>query len=209
MEKNYNNMLVLGLFILVCGIFLFIYSFSSHMEIRNLSNKIDFEELDHNNRMSTTDKYYKHLFYAETLEKKLKKNQNIPFKNASCIYLDFAQHNVVSMYKLIFNFSDLEDERKDIVEEKVKNLDEIMDKYTTCKQTAEYKSELKNIQSDIAKSADLYESSQQRMENFIYKGSELEKAVYDENSEIQPAQGIEQNVQAEGTQPAVEPGNTY
>ncbi|MBR1461082.1 hypothetical protein IJ596_05570 [bacterium] len=209
MNKNYNNMLILGLIILVCGIFLLIYSFSSHMEVQNLATKIDFDELDHNNQMSTSDKYYKHLFYAETLEKKLKKNANIPFKNASCVYLDFAQHNVVSMYKLIFNAGDFEDDRKDVVEEKVDNLYEILDKYITCKQTADYKSELKNIQNEIAKSEEQYENSLRDMD--IYTNMDTENAEYGEGSEIQPAGSLEEGYKEQETiiPQVVEPGNTY
>ena len=210
MNKNYNNMLILGLFIIVCGVFLLVYSFSSHMEVRNLSTKIDFDSLE-NSRMSTSDKYYKYLFYAETLENKLKKNSSLPLKNTSCVYLDYAQHNVISMYKLIFNSADFEDERKSIIEEKIKNLDEILDKYMTCKQTAKYKTELANIQKEIAHSEEEYEDSQLRMERFMYgAGDPINKAEYTEDSEIQPAQSAEQKMPDENVvQHAAEPGNTY
>ncbi len=210
MNKNYNNMLILGLFFVVCGIFLLVYSFSAHMEVKNLANKIDFEELKNNTQMSTSDKYYKHLFYANLLEEKLKKNANIPFKNSSCAYLDYAYHNINSLYKLIFNGADFEDDRKDVIEDKINSLSEIIDRYSTCKKAAEYKTGLKNIQDDIEKSQELYEDSQQRMENFMY--SDLGKrAEYTEDSEIQPAPNPEEKIQEQEviTPQAIEAGNTY
>ena len=208
MNKNYNNMLALGLFIVVCGIFMLVYSFSSHMEVKNLSNKIDFDSLENNNRMSTSDKYYKYLFYAETLESKLKKNSNLPFKNTSCVYLDYAQHNIVSMYKLIFNAADFEDERKGVTEEKIKNLEEILGKYTTCRQAAQYKTELENIQKEIAYSEEQYEESQQRIDDLMYEENYPE-AEYGEDSEIQPASNSEQKEPLQENTKPVEPGNTY
>ena len=210
MEKNYNNMLILGLLIIVCGIFLLVYSFSTHMEIKNLSNKIDFDELDNNSRISTSDKYYKHLFYANLLEEKLKKNANIPFKNSSCVYLDYAYHNVTSLYKLIFNSADFADDRKDVTEDKINNLNEILDQYSTCEQAATYKTGLKNLQDEIEKSEEIYESSQQRMDNFMYGGLDG-KAEYSEDSEIQPAPNPDEKIQEQEviTPQAIEAGNTY
>ena len=211
MNKNYNNLLFLGLFIVVIGIFLFVYSFSSYMEIKNLSQRIDFEDLDNNNYVPTNDRYYKYLSIGEFLNAKLEKNKNLPIKHTACVYLDYAQHNVLSEYRLIFNGSDIEDERKDVVEANIKSLNEMLDNYAYCKNAAVYKGELQNTLEKIEKSVDLYETAQQRMENFLNSGGEIERvSETPEYIELEPAP---QNVTTQNQEPAIpqviEEGNTY
>jgi hypothetical protein len=211
MNKNYNNLLFLGLFIVVVGIFLFIYSFSSYMEVKNLSEKIDFDDLDNNNYVSTNDRYYKHLSIGEFLNAKLEKNKKLPVKHTACVYLDYAQHNVLSEYKLIFNSSDLEDPRKDVVEANIKSLNEMLNNYASCKNAATYKDELKMTLEKIEKSVDLYESAQQRMDNFLNGGGEIERVEgIPEYNELEPAP---QENAPQSQEPAIpqviEEGNTY
>ena len=211
MNKNYNNLLFLGLFIVVVGIFLFVYSFSSYMEVKNLSQRIDFDDLDNNNYVSTNDRYYKYLSIGEFLNAKLEKNKKLPIKHTACVYLDYAQHNVLSEYKLIFNSSDLEDPRKDVVEANIKRLDEMLDNYTVCKNTSTYKAELQNTLDKIAKSVDLYETAQQRMDNFLNSGGEIERVLESpEYKELEPAPQENAIPNQEPAIPQViEEGNTY
>lgn len=212
MNKNYNNLLYTGLLIAVAGVFLLIYSFSSYMEVKNLSNKIDFDDLDNNNYVSTSDRYYKHLSISEFLNTKLEKNKKLPIKNTSCVYLDYAEHNVLSLYKLIFNSADLEDTRKDVVEAHIKSLNEMLDNYKMCKNTSLYKAELNNTLEQIEKSVDLYETTQQRMDNFINGVGEIERRTDSSPyTEIEPASPTSQetNNQTPIIPQTIEEGNTY
>ena len=50
MDNNTNNdMLLLGVSILIIGIMLGTYSFATYQETKNLEQKIDFEIIDDNN----------------------------------------------------------------------------------------------------------------------------------------------------------------
>ena len=211
MNKDYNKMLLLGLCVIIAGVFLFIYSFLSHMEVKKLSEKIDFEDLDNNNYVSTADRYYKHLSIAEFLNAKLEKNKKLPIKHTSCVYVDYAQHNVLSLYKLIYNNSALEDARKDVVEANIKSLNEMLNNYAACKNVSAYKTELQDTLDKIDKSSDLYEETQEKMDNFINGTSEIERRVQlPEYNEIEPAHSeTEQQTQAPVVPQNVEVENTY
>lgn len=64
-RSNNNDLLMLGIMFLVIGGALGVYSISSYLELKNLGDKIDFELIDDNNQMSSTDKYYKYLSFAD------------------------------------------------------------------------------------------------------------------------------------------------
>ena len=59
MNKKNNNLLALGISILVLGLMLLSYSISSYTELKSLDEKMNFDELDNNVQMSTTDKFIK------------------------------------------------------------------------------------------------------------------------------------------------------
>ena len=74
MDNNTNNdMLLLGVSILIIGIMLGTYSFATYQETKNLEQKIDFEIIDDNNELTSEEKYYKYLSIADFLNQKLDK----------------------------------------------------------------------------------------------------------------------------------------
>lgn len=167
MDKNTNNLLMLGVTILIIGLFLLSYSISSYKEVKALANKIDFEELENNTQMSTSEKYFKYLSNADYLNQYLNKNKNLAIKNTSCVYLDYAQHNAIALYKLTYNGLQTEESRKSVAAGNIRSLSTIMDNYSTCKQTPVYKAELKNLLDDIQKSDVLYSQRDSRMQSFM------------------------------------------
>ena len=88
MEKSYNNWLALGVSILIMGIMLMTYSLTTYKQTKTLADKIDFQEVDNNTQMSTSDKYFKYLSYADYLNDELKKNKDLLIKNSTCNYVD-------------------------------------------------------------------------------------------------------------------------
>lgn len=167
MNRSANNLLMLGITILVMGLFLMSYSISTYKEVKNLSEKIDFEEVDNNVQMSTSDKYFKYLSFANFLNQQLNKNKNLLIKNSACVYLDYAQHNAISLYKLAYSGIQTDDSRKGVAAGNVRTLSNMLDNYKTCNQTATYKKELENILNDIEKTDKLYSDRQQRMDSFL------------------------------------------
>lgn len=167
MDKNTNDLLLLGISILAVGLLLLSYSVSSYNETKSLASKIDFEELEENNQMSTSDKYFKYLSIADFLNQKLNQNKNILIKNSSCVYLDYAQHNAIALYKLAYNGLQTEESRKNVAAGNVRSLYSMMDNYKTCKQSSSYKTELKHILDDIQKSDILYSQRENRMDSFM------------------------------------------
>lgn len=166
-SNNTNNLLFLGISILVIGLFLLSYSITTYKEVQSLANKIDFEELDNNNQMSSSDKYFKYLSISDYLNQILNKNKNLLMKNSACVYLDYAQHNAISLYKLTYSGVQTEETRKSVAAGNIRNLYTMLDNYKTCKQTENYKTELKNILDDIQKTDNLYSEREQRMESFM------------------------------------------
>ncbi|MBD5401924.1 hypothetical protein HDR58_03860 [bacterium] len=162
-----NNFLTLGIILLIAGIFLMSYSISTYNEVRNLSEKIDLEELETNTHMSTSDKYFKYLSYADYLNQRLKKNQDLLFKNSTCVYLDYAQKNSIALYRLTYNGLQTDESRKNVAAGNIRALYSLMDAYRTCKQTAGYKSELENIIVDIQKMDEKNAQKEYRMESFM------------------------------------------
>lgn len=167
MNKKNNNLLALGISILVLGLMLLSYSISSYTELKSLDEKMNFDELDNNVQMSTTDKYYRYLSNSDFLTQKLNKNKDLLFKNSTCVYLDYAEHNAVSLYELTYNGVQTDDSRKDVAAGNLRSLLKILDNYRTCKQSSTYKDELKHILDDIEKSDSLYSNTEERMNNFM------------------------------------------
>lgn len=163
MDKHTNNMLFTGILFLVLGLVLLAYSISSFIETRELTNKIDFTELENNNQMPDSDKYFQYLSNADFLNQKLNQNKNLPFKNASCAYVDYAQRNALDLYKLIENQT--ESTRKEVAEGNIKSLLTIYENYKTCKNISKYKEELNKILENQQRQNELFEED--RMNRFI------------------------------------------
>ena len=172
-KKSYNGLLTLGIVSIIAGLALLIYCITSYSEIKLVTDKIDFDELDNNIHISTSDKYYKHLSIWDTLNQKLEKNKNLPIKNMSCGYLDYAQHNIKSLYKLIYKSANEDSSRRAVVEGNIKSLSDMYDNYKTCRKTALYKDELDKMLDEIENADDIF--YQGRMETFINGNKDIER----------------------------------
>lgn len=166
MNKN-NRLLFVGSVVILAGVALFIYSITTYIETKKLYDKIDFETLENNYKMPTSDKYVKHLEIADYLNKELIKHKDLPIKNTTCVYLDYACHNAKAMYKLIFTGMRDNGERRQGVEDSIKALSERISDYKTCKKYSFYKSELQNLLDDIEKAQDLYVSTDIKLDTFL------------------------------------------
>ncbi len=167
MEKSYNNWLALGVSILIMGIMLMTYSLTTYKQTKTLADKIDFQEVDNNTQMSTSDKYFKYLSYADYLNDELKKNKDLLIKNSTCNYVDYAQHNAISLYKLTYSGLQTDETRQNVAAGNIRSLLSMLDNYKTCKQTQNYKSELQNLLDDIQKTNQLHSQRDERMEAFM------------------------------------------
>lgn len=172
-KKSYNGLLTVGIISILAGLALLVYCITSYSEIKLVTDKIDFDELDNNIHISTSDKYYKHLSIWDTLNQKLEKNKNLPVKNMSCAYLDYAQHNIKSLYKLIYKSANEDSSRRSIVEGNIKSLSDMYDNYKSCRKTALYKDELAKMLDEIENSDDIF--YQGRMETFINGNRDIER----------------------------------
>ena len=187
MDKNTNNeLMLLGSGILILGLVLGSYSLSSYLEIKELGQKIDFELIDDNNELSSSEKYYKYITIADFLNQKLNKNKNLAIKNSSCVYLDYAHHNAVELYRLTNRKLDMDDTKKSVAAGNVRGLYNMVDNYSTCKKAALYKSELQDILTDIQK-LEKAADNEDRMNRFLNgykerKARELEMEMQVDNS---------------------------
>ncbi len=172
-KKSYNGLLTLGIGVIIVGLALLVYSITSYSEVKLVTDKIDFDELDNNNQISTSDKYYKYLSIWDTLNQKLEKNKNLPIKNMSCAYLDYAQHNIKSLYKLVYKSANEDASRRAVVEGNIKSLTDLYQNYKTCRKTALYIEELNKIRDEIENSDDIF--YQGRMETFINGNRDIER----------------------------------
>lgn len=169
MNKNSatNEMIMLGTGILIIGMILAYYSVSTYVEIKNLGEKIDFEMIDNNIKLSTNEKYYKYADIADFLTKKLNKNKDIPIKNTACAYMEYAQHNAVQMHKLTFNPQFADTSKKNYSAGNIRTLYNIYDKYKTCKHQSEYKAKLEEIIKEIENTDTKNNENEERMTNFL------------------------------------------
>ena len=172
-NKSYNGLLALGIVSIIIGLALLMYSISSYSEIKVATDKIDFDSIDNNNSIPSNEKYYKYVSIYDDLNKKLEKNKNLPVKNMSCAYLDFAHHNVKSMYNLVFKGVSEDSARRSAVETKVKALYDMYKYYSTCKKTVLYQQELNTILEEIKKTNNFV--YQDRMDNFLNGNKEIIK----------------------------------
>lgn len=198
-RSNNNDLLMLGIMFLVIGGALGVYSISSYLELKNLGDKIDFELIDDNNQMSSTDKYYKYLSFADFLNQKLNKNKNIPIKNASCVYLDYAQHNAIELYRLTSRRMELDESKRSVAAGNVRGLVTMLDNYKTCNKTQSYKTELNNILDEIQKSENLPTDSNIRINRTIDGYSrDVQTIPYETQPQaMQDTQNIQTNDQSQ------------
>lgn len=197
MNKN-NKLLALGISVILCGVSLLVYSITTYAESKQLYERIDFDSIDNNNQMSTSDKYIKYLSIADYLNQEMNKRKNLPIKNASCMYIDYAQHNANSMYKLIFTGIRDDGERRTAVEDSIKSLDSMLDFYQSCKKTSQYKAELKTLLEEIDKAQDLYVSADIKMDTFL-NGSGLIEPPAEEQPQAQTQQPETSNTMTDET----------
>lgn len=197
MNKN-NKLLALGISVILCGVSLLVYSITTYAESKQLYERIDFDSIDNNNQMSTSDKYIKYLSIADYLNQEMNKRKNLPIKNASCMYIDYAQHNANSMYKLIFTGIRDDGERRTAVEDSIKSLDSMLDFYQSCKKTSQYKAELKTLLEEIDKAQDLYVSADIKMDTFL-NGSGLIEPPAEEQPQAQTQQSETNNTMTDET----------
>lgn len=214
MDKYINNdLLFLGIIFLTIGLSVGSYSYSTYKEIKNLDTKIDFEMIDHNSELSPLDKYYKYISIADFLNQKLTKNQNIPIKNTSCVYLDYAQHNAIELYNLTERKLGMDEAKKFIAAENVRKLSNTLSNYKTCKKSAEYKNELNEILEKIEKRQNLY-SEKQPMDDYLnsYNSRRLDNIPQetDSTAEVQlQAQPEEYSTQPQPLAPIENEQQTY
>ena len=167
MDENNNDLLLLGLSILGMGLLLAGYSISAYLEVKHLNEKIDFETLANSTDMSVSDKYYEYLSIDDFLEHKLTKNKNIPIKNISCVYLDYAQQNAIDLYNLTNKKLDSSDSRRNVTTGIIRKLYNALEDYKTCKQYESYKKELKDLLQDIQKSENFHADYEQRRNSIL------------------------------------------
>jgi hypothetical protein len=165
MEKDnsllFKGMILLGLGLILCG-----YSISSYLEVKTFAKTVDFELVDGNVELSSEEKYYKYLAFADYINQKLDKNKNLPIKNASCTYLNYAEHNMLEMYRLTtLKLDDVS--KKNTVSRTIRGLYDVIDNYSTCKAYPEYKAELKDLISEIDASANSNIDTEIRMQKFL------------------------------------------
>ena len=189
-NKTNNELMMLGTGILILGLALGSYSLSTYIETKELASKIDFELIDDNNELSSTEKYYKYISIADFLNQKLSKNKNLAIKTTSCVYLDYAQHNAIELYRLTNRKLDMDDTKKSVAAGNIRSLYNMLDNYTTCKKSLLYKSELQKILTDIQheeKAAD----NEDRMNRFLngdnyHQNIELEQHMQSNAPELEP-----------------------
>ena len=167
MDKNNNDLLLLGIFILFVGIALFSYSVVSFKEVKSITSQINLEELD-DPRMSSTTKYDKRATIADFLMNKLEKYKTLPVKNTVCIYMDYAQNNLISIYNLTYNSGHSESYQKKDALKYLNNLSIMYQNYKTCKQYTEYNKELANLIDKAEKSSEEEYYRESKMENFLH-----------------------------------------
>ena len=204
MDNNTNNdMLVLGVSILIIGLLLGTYSFATYKETKTLGQKIDLELIDDNNELTSEEKYYKYLSIADFLNQKLNKNKDILIKNSSCVYLDYAHHNAIELYKLTNRKFDMDDAKKSVAAGNVRGLYNMLDYYNTCKQTENYKNELKNILDDIQKIETNRNDSDMRMNEFLNGYRERQEQAR-QTEETQNPEQIQEEIAPEIPQQEIE-----
>jgi len=194
-KKSINDWMGLGIFLLVTGLILAVYSVCTYVEIKSLGEKVDFELIDDNNNLSDSEKYYKYVTISDYLNQKLDKNANLPVKNTACIYTDYAQHNALELYYLTKKFSD--EDKVSTAAGNVRSLYNRLDSYNTCKKTSQYKQELQNIITEIEKRQKNKFYNPPKMNNFLneFKESRAIPTDVEQPKVIGNQAGYEQQLQ--------------
>lgn len=169
-EISANELLMIGVGILIVGVVLASYSFSTYVEMKQLDSQFDFDTLDKNTQMSTSDKYYKYLEYSDILNQKLKANKNIPFKNVACVYLDYAQHNATALYDLTDKKMTMDSEKKSVGLSNIRSLYKMLDNYKSCSNASAYKKVLDDILEGASNAEKDKLRADERMNEFLYGG---------------------------------------
>ncbi len=191
-DKNaaINETLMLGVGILIIGLILAVYSISTYIEVKNLSEKVDLDLIDSNAKLTAADKYYEYLSISEFLMKKLNQNKNIPLKNTSCVYLNYAHENAILMYNLADRKLEFDTSKKSDAAANIRALHKMYDNYKGCRQTAGLKDELGKYLSEIENGNNNNSDSEERMNNFLNgyreKKPAEENAFYEQNDVIVP-----------------------
>lgn len=167
-EISSNEMLMLGVGVLIVGIVLASYSFSTYSEMKQLENQFDFDTLDKNTQISSSDKYYKYLEYSDILNQKLKANKNIPMKNVACVYLDYAQHNATALYDLTDKKMSMDSEKKSVALSNIRALNKMLEDYKTCSNASAYKTVLDEILEGASNAEKDKLRADERMNEFLY-----------------------------------------
>ena len=162
-----NEMLMLGIGILIIGLILGVYSITTYVEVKNLSEKVDFDMIENNTKLTNNDKFYEYLTISEFLNKKLNQNKNIPIKNTSCVYLDYAQQNAILMYNIANRKFNNDATKKSQAATNIRTLHGIYDNYKNCKQTAGFKEELAKYIKEIENAANGLSDRDEQMNKFI------------------------------------------
>ena len=165
-NASINETLMLGIGILIIGLILGIYSVTTFVEVKNLSEKVDLELIDSDTKLTSTDKFYEYQSIAEFLNKKLNQNKGIPIKNTSCVYLDYAHQNAILMYNLADRRLDADPTKKNQAATNIRSLYKMYDNYKGCRQSAGLKEELSKYIADIDKSLN-GSDREERMNNFL------------------------------------------
>ena len=204
MVKNDNNAantetLMLGIGILIIGLILGVYSISTYVEVKNLSEKVDLELIDANTKLTPSDKYYEYFSIAEFLNKKLNQNKNIPIKNVSCVYLNYAHENAILMYNLADRKLDFDTSKRSDAASNIRKLYSMYDNYKGCRQTSGLKEELGKYIEDIQGAAKSTDDSDERMNNFLNgyreKKQSEEAEFYDQNNIVMPEEMTQEQIQ--------------
>lgn len=191
-DKNaaINETLMLGVGILIIGLILAVYSVSTYVEVKNLSEKVDLDLIDSNAKLTASDKYFEYLSISEFLMKKLKQNKNIPIKNTSCVYLNYAHENAILMYNIADKKLEYDTSKRSDAAANIRSLYKMYDNYKGCRQMAGLKEELEKYISDIENGNKDNSDSDERMNNFLNgyrdKKQAEESGFYEQENVVMP-----------------------
>lgn len=135
----------------------------------------------------------------QIFEPKIKPKQKHPNKNASCVYLDYAQHNAIELYRLTSRRMELDESKRSVAAGNVRGLVTMLDNYKTCNKTQSYKTELNNILDEIQKSENIPTDSNIRINRTIDGYSrDVQTIPYETQPQaMQDTQNIQTNDQSQ------------
>jgi hypothetical protein len=185
----FKGMLILGFGLILCG-----YSLFSYLDIKNFAKNVDFELVDGNIEMTAEEKYYKYITFADYINQKLNKNKSLPIKTSSCTYLNYAEHNALELYRITTTSLSGDISKVNFAKSNIRDLNSIIDSYSTCKSYPEFKTELKDLISEIENEANSDIDNEIKMQKFLNDFGE--NLVENENAQTTDGvQAEQQNVQ--------------